>query len=436
MPPNVSFISKTASSSKFEIINHKSQIINPLNILSEIWSSLSHNRFRTAMTGFAVAWGIFMLIVLLGASSGLEHAMRHMVESSIHNKVTLWPGETSIPYNGLPEDRRVTFEERDFFLLSRLSFVDNFTPIVQTGMNVNVGNHYTAANVTAIEPVYKDIFGIELVKGRFLNPIDGDQKRKVCVVDEKLVEELGGADLLNTFIQIGDMNFLVVGVTGVDEGMFSRSATIYMPYKTYKPLFAPKDLFAHVAFSVDDSYYEHHTPEDLAQTIRNILGPSMKFDVNDERAIYVANDVDSSEEISMVIGAIQLFILIVGWLMLVSGVVGVSNIMLVSVRERTKEFGIRKAIGAPPRTILLMVLGESLIITLLFGFIGMYMGTLVIALIDAFVPPQKMFQHPTVDVNMMIIAFVTLVVAGSLAGLTPAIRSMRIKPIEALNYEK
>lgn len=407
-----------------------------MNILSEIWSSLSRNRFRTAMTGFAVAWGIFMLIVLLGASSGLEHAMRNIVESTIHNKVTLWPEYTSLPYKGLPEDRRVTFEERDFLRLSSLPYVDNFTPIVQTRMNVNVRTSYTAANVTSVEPVYKDIYGIELVKGRFLNPMDGAQKRKVCVVDEKLVEELGGADLLNNFIQIGDMNFLVVGVTGIDEGMFSQSATIYMPYNTYKTLFAPKELYVRVAFSVDDSYYEHHTPEDLAQTIRHILGPSMKFDEKDERAIYIQNDANSDEEISMVIGAIQLFILIVGWLMLVSGVVGVSNIMLVSVRERTKEFGIRKAIGAPPRTILLMVLGESMLITLIFGLIGVYMGTLVIALIDAFVPPADMFQHPTVDVNMMIIAFVTLIVAGSLAGLTPAIRSMRIKPIEALNYEK
>ena len=139
---------------------------------------------------------------------------------------------------------------------------------------------------------------------------------------------------------------------------------------------------------------------------------------------------------SKVIYGLQLFILIIGWLMLVSGVVGVSNIMLVSVRERTKEFGIRKAIGAPPRTILLMVLGESLIITLLFGFIGVYLGALVVALIDALVPETMFFKNPSVDVSMIIIAFVTLVVAGSLAGLTPAIRSMRIKPIEALNYEK
>jgi len=166
------------------------------------------------------------------------------------------------------------------------------------------------------------------------------------------------------------------------------------------------------------------------------LSPSMRFDETDDRALYVDNDKEGNEWVNNAMYGIRLFILIIGWLMLVSGVVGVSNIMLVSVRERTKEFGIRKAIGAPPRTILLMVLGESLIITLLFGFIGVYFGALVVALIDTLAPKAEFFQNPSVDVSMIVIAFVTLVVAGCIAGLTPALRTMRIKPIEALNYEK
>ena len=388
------------------------------------------------MTGFAVAWGIFMLIVLLGASSGIEHGLRAVVEGNIRNTVTIWPGWTSIPYKGLPKDRQVYLEERDFLRLRNLPYVNHFTPVLETGLNVNVGDKYTAARVNGVEPVYQDIFGIELVRGRFLNPIDEAQKRKVCVIDEKVMEELGGEDLLNRFLQIGDINCLVVGIAGGDKGVFSRSANIYIPYDTYKTLYFSKHQFAHVAFSVDDTYYEHHTTNDLAQTIRHLLGPSMKCGEEDERAIYINNEKDGYKDISRAIHVIQLFVLIVGWLMLVSGVVGVSNIMLVSVRERTKEFGIRKAIGAPPRVILSTVLGESLLITLLFGVIGIWLGAVVIALVDVFVPESQFFQHPTVDVPMIVVAFVTLTIAGTLAGLTPAIRAVRIKPIEALNYEK
>jgi len=388
------------------------------------------------MTGFAVAWGIFMLIVLLGASSGLEHGMRNTVETNLHNTVTIWPGWTSVPYKGLPKDREVFLSERDFYRLRSLPYVSHFTPIVQTHLNVNTGDKYTSAGVYGVEPVYQDIFGLEIIKGRFVNPLDEAQKRKVCVIDEKVVAELGGVDLLNKFLQIGDINCLVVGIVESDEGIFSRSASIYMPYNTYKTLYFSQKLRAHVTFSVDDSYYERHTPKNLEQTIRHLLAPSMMFDEKDDRAVYISNEKEGNEEIANIMHIIQLFVLIVGWLMLVSGVVGVSNIMLVSVRERTKEFGIRKAIGAPPRTILTTVLGESLIITLLFGIIGIWLGALVIALVDMFVPAAKFFQHPTVDSTMVVIALITLTVAGALAGLTPAIRAVRIKPIEALNYEK
>jgi putative ABC transport system permease protein len=388
------------------------------------------------MTGFAVAWGIFMLTVLLGASSGIEHGMHEMVDGNIRNTVTIWPGWTSMPYKGLPQDRPVIFEERDFLRIRSLSFVDHFTPIVQSNLNVNIGDKYTTADVNGVAPVYMDVFGIEICKGRFLNALDEDKKRKVCVIDEKVVDELGGADLMNKFLQIGNTNCLVVGIAGTNEGFFSRSATIYMPYNTYQALFASQRQYAHVAFSVDDSYYDHHTPDNLEQSLRHLLGPSMKFDEKDDRALFIQNEKNSNEEITRAINVIRIFVLIVGWLMLVSGVVGVSNIMLVSVRERTKEFGIRKAIGAPPYTILTTVMGESLIITLLFGMIGVWLGAVVIALVDLLVPASQFFRHPTVDVTMVIIAFVTLTIAGTLAGLTPAIRAVRIKPIEALNYEK
>ncbi len=406
-----------------------------MNILSEIWSSLSHNRFRTVMTGFAVAWGIFMLIVLLGASSGIEHAMRSQVEGEMKNKVDIYAGWATKPYKGLRADRDIHFSERDLLTLRSLPFVEDFSAVANTMGNVSEEG-YTSGQITGVEANYIRAFGMKMIQGRFINEIDQTQKRKVCVVDEAIVNELGGKDLIGKTIQIKGTNCLVVGVSEKNSGPFARSGRVYIPLSTYDALFSPDHHYDQVVFSVIEAYYANHTPDDLEKTIRHILSPSMFFDETDDNALYVQNEKKGNEWMSKVIYGLQLFILIIGWLMLVSGVVGVSNIMLVSVRERTKEFGIRKAIGAPPRTILLMVLGESLIITLLFGFIGVYLGALVVALIDALVPETMFFKNPSVDVSMIIIAFVTLVVAGSLAGLTPAIRSMRIKPIEALNYEK
>jgi len=387
------------------------------------------------MTGFAVAWGIFMLIVLLGASSGIEHAMQANVGGELTNQVTVWSGWASKPYHGFPADRRVIFSKRDLLTLRSMPFVDEFSAVADKMMNVSEEG-YTSGSITGVEANYARIFAIEMIKGRFINAIDVAEKRKVCVLDEAIVDELGGKDLVGKNIRIGGINCMVVGVRKKNSGPFSRSGVVNIPLSTYDALFSPEHEYDHVVFSVKEEYYAHHTPADLDKSLRHILSPSMHFAEDDDRALYVDNDKEGNEWISNAIHGIQLFILIIGWLMLVSGVVGVSNIMLVSVRERTKEFGIRKAIGAPPRTILLMVLGESLIITLLFGLIGIYLGALVVALIDAFVPETMFFRHPSVDVSMIVIAFLTLVVAGSLAGLTPALRSMRIKPIEALNYEK
>jgi len=387
------------------------------------------------MTGFAVAWGIFMLIVLLGASSGIEHAMLQNVNGELTNQVSIWTGWASKPYHGLPADRAIVFHERDLHTLRSLPFVDDFSAVANMMMYVSEEG-YTTGLITGVEANYNDIFQIELRKGRFVNAIDIAEKRKVCVLDDAIVDELGGKDLLGKNVRLNGINCMVVGVCAKNSGPFSRSGAVYIPLSTYDALFSTEHTYSHVVFSVKDEYYDNHTPDDLEKSIKHLLSPSMCFDEEDDRAIYVENDKKGNEWVTNAIYGLQLFILIIGWLMLVSGVVGVSNIMLVSVRERTKEFGIRKAIGAPPRTILLMVLGESLIITLLFGSIGIYLGALVVALIDVLVQETMFFQHPTVDASMIIIAFVTLVVAGCMAGLTPALRTMRIKPIEALNYEK
>lgn len=405
-----------------------------MNILYEIWSSLSRNRFRTAMTGFAVFWGIFMMIVMLGASSGLEHGIMNQVTGQVSNRVQIWAGWTSKPYKGLSTDRYLHFSDREVELLRSIPEVENVSPVLQTSAVVNIGEHYTTVELNGVPACYGLLDNTKIERGRFINTLDEHERRKICVVDQTTVTELGGEDLIGRTVLISGVNFLVVGVCSSES--YSRTGQAYIPLQTQIAVFSPQMHYRTIMFSVSDSYYAQHQPEDLKKKLYHIFSPVMQFDETDTQAMFINNSREDNAEIRKVLNAIRLFVLIVGWLMLVSGAVGVSNIMLVSVRERTKEFGIRKAIGAPPRTILFTVLGESLLITLIFGLIGVAVGGGIILLLDLYVPQSDFFDRPTLDVPMILTALFTLIAVGCIAGLTPALRALRIKPIEALNYDK
>ena len=418
-----------------------------MGILSEIWSSISQNRFRTAMTGFAVAWGIFILVVLLGASNGLQNGIQDTYGSKASNAVEVNAGWTQLPYKGLPKDRQLYFTLREVNMVRRLPEIEHFSAVVQTGGTLNYGTAYSSVRVLGIEGDYQNILRKHVDQGRFINIHDDADRAKVCVLDKRTVEELGNQDLLGKYIHIGDVPFLVVGICA--NGDRWEGASAHIPLSTCMAIFATdKHINKMVMTTIGADLHQPKTasnqrpwdrpPSPFEQKLRNMLSPMMQFDPDDDGALWVWSQSERVQETNGVMNAIRLFVLIIGICTLISGAVGVSNIMLVSVRERTKEFGIRKAIGAPPRTILLTVVGESVLIAAMFGYIGMFVGIGIMELINSILPPggDFPFRNPTVDIPVVSIATFILVIVGVVAGAIPAVRAMRIKPIEALNYEK
>ncbi|MBR1786023.1 MAG: ABC transporter permease [Paludibacteraceae bacterium] len=416
-----------------------------MNILSEIWSSISRQKFRTAMTGFAVAWGIFILVVLLGASNGLQNGINDRYGNQVNNMVTVYAGHTSMPYKGLKEDRQLYFTEKEATLVRQMPEVELFSIVRNTSMNINYKNQYTTASVKGVENDYQKIYQKDIYKGRFLNNSDNRQMSKVCVIDKRTAQDLMTDSLVGRYLQIGNIPFLIVGIC--ENGNNWEGSTIHIPFSTYKSLYSTDGKFYQMTFTVNDqadvitkaergkSRWESSSP--FEEKLRTVLSPSMQFDKSDNRALWVNSQADEYEQQQGVMNAIRLFVLIIGICTLISGAVGVSNIMLVSVRERTKEFGIRKAIGAPPATILTTVVGESILITAMFGYIGMFVGIGIMELINRFVPQGDFpFRNPTVDIPAVAIATFILIIVGVIAGAIPAIKAMKIKPIEALNYEK
>ena len=418
-----------------------------MNILSEIWSSLSHNRFRTAMTGFAVAWGIFILVVLLGASNGLKNGIQESYGDKVSNMVTVNAGWTSMPYRGFKEDRELYFTEREADILSQLPEVELFAcEASKYGMNINYGTQYSSVTMKGVQGDYQAIYKNTIYKGRFINSLDDLHRAKVCVMNRRAEEELMTENLVGQYIQVGEISFLVVGVC--ENGERWDGATLFIPFSTYMTLFSPDRHFDHITMVLNEKAELKRKSENMLarwdasspfeDKIRAKLSPLMQFDPADQRALWIWNQADNYESQKGVMNAIRLFVLIIGLCTLVSGAVGVSNIMLVSVRERTKEFGIRKAIGAPPRTILATVVGESTLITALFGYIGLFVGIGLMELVNKLIPAggDVPFKNPTVDIPVVILATMILVIVGVVAGAIPAIRAVRIKPIEAMNSDK
>ena len=417
--------------------------------------SIRHNRFRTAMTGFAVAWGIFILVVLLGASNGLQNGIQEMFGNRLTNAVDIWAGWTSMPYNGLKPDRQIYFTNRAAQLVREMPEVELFSAVVNTnGITANYGSKYADITLKGVEGDYQRILRKTVYKGRFLNDLDQQQMNKVCVIDKRSTEELGTDDLVGKYIKLNGISFLVVGVC--ENGDRWEGASALIPLATHQAIFSPDRRFDHMSLTINAdiaaAYADTEPDTDIQENdgrpgpqsnnpferkVRKTLAPVLQYDPRDRRAVGVWSQQESYDQQQGAMTAIRLFVLIIGLCTLVSGAVGVSNIMLVSVRERTKEFGIRKAIGAPPRTILFTVVGESVLITALFGYIGMFVGIGVMELVRKLVPEGDFpFRNPSVDIPAVTTATLILVIVGVIAGAIPAVRAMRIKPIEALNYEK
>lgn len=416
-------------------------------LIKEIWSTSKRNKLRTSLTGFAVAWGIFMLIFPLGAGNGLINAQLQQSTRFLANSMRVFPGETSKAYKGLKEGRSITLNDRDILISNQTygQYVDDVGGrLEQYNVNINYGDNYVASqSLVGVAPTHPKIDKTELIAGRFINEIDMKEQRKNVVLSRSQAKELckDYRSLVGKNVKISNLNFQVVGIYKDDESRNNTEA--FIAYSTIKTIYAKGDDAGSLEFTIKNL----KTREDNKQFEKNYrasINNNHQAAPDDERTIWLWNRYMDNIQMNQGIAIMQTALWIVGLFTLLSGIVGVSNIMLITVKERTREFGVRKAIGAKPWSILKLIITESIIITSFFGYIGMVCGVAANEIMDATIGhttvdtglfKAAMFVNPTVGLGTCIGATITIVIAGTIAGLIPAIKAARIRPIEALRAE-
>ncbi len=417
------------------------------SLLSEIWSTSKRNKLRTSLTGFAVAWGIFMLIFLLGAGNGLINAQLQQHEKFLANSMLVFGGRTSKAYNGLKEGRTIDLNDKDMAITGHTyaNYVDDVGgQLVQSGVNITYGDNYVAAQtLTGVYPSHVKIDKTEMTAGRFINEIDLKERRKSIVLSKSQAKELAKdyRSLVGKTVKISDMAFKVVGIYKGDESRQNTEA--FTAFTTVKTIYGKGDEAGTIEFTLKNLKTKEDN-ESFENNYRASLNKNHQAAPDDERSVWLWNRYMDNIQMNQGIAIIQTALWIVGLFTLLSGIVGVSNIMLITVKERTREFGVRKAIGAKPWSILKLIITESIIMTSFFGYIGMVLGVVANEVMDATIGhtvvdtglfQAAMFVNPTVGIGTCIGATITIVIAGTIAGLIPAVKAARIRPIEALRAE-
>ena len=410
-------------------------------------ATAKRNKLRTALTGFSVAWGIFMIIFLLGAGNGLINAQMQQSNRFMDSSMMVGGGMTTKAYDGLKEGREIQLNDKDIDVTSNEypNIVDDVgATIQQQGNTVNLGENYVSTQMQGVYPNEIRINKKEMLHGRFINDIDLKERRKVIVMGSDDAKELWGGnikDFIGKHVNVGKMAFMVVGIYKSDKS--GRNTSIYTPFTTFRTIYNKGDKTDRIVFSFHGLPTEKANEEFEKNYLARLNG-NHRAAPDDEGAIWIWNRFTQSMQMNTGIGIIQTALWIIGLFTLLSGIVGVSNIMLITVKERTREFGIRKAIGATPWSILKLIIIESVIITTFFGYVGMLLGVAANEYMDATIGhttvnsgvfEATMFLNPTVGIDVCIEATLVMIIAGTIAGLIPARKAAKIRPIEALRAE-
>lgn len=404
-------------------------------LFGEILQTLRNNRLRTALTGLSVSWGVFMLIVLLGVARGVTNSFEYNMGQTSKAKIRIYSGQTSKPYHGNREGRRIYMSMADMGLLEdeHPDFIENVTSSMYLGSgNITTGGNSVSASPSGLYPIDVKNQGYKITDGRSINQRDMQQRAKVMVLPSNYAQQLfppDGASALGSRINYNGLSFTVVGVY---ESEWDR--TVIIPFSTAMMLTGNEDKL-----SVVTVYLKNLSTEDDARRAENEIRATMAqakdYSPDDSSALWFSNSLANSLQGAKVMGMLNMAVWILGLLTLLTGIVGISNIMFVSVRERTHEIGIRRAIGAKPRSVLTQVIAESVAITLLFGYIGIVLGMVVTQIISLIVGETDFMRNPTINISIAIEVTIVLAFAGALAGLFPALRALKIKPVEALRDE-
>ncbi len=411
----------------------------------EILEVLTKNWFRTILTAFGVFWGILILIILLAAGKGLENGIKSDFDNIATNTMFIWTRSTTKAYDGLPKDREFNFKIRDVSLLRenfpQLRFISPRNQLggFQGTNNVVRGIQTGAYNVYGDYPEFIEQEPMLITRGRFINHNDIEEKRKVAIIGQGVVRELydRGEEILGTYIKIQGVNFVVVGTyrkSSNDGNGEEAQKQIFVPFTAFSQAFNRADNVGWMAITAQDETSISSMKEDIVSFLKG----QHRVHPEDQRAIGYFDLFEQFNRVESLFGAMRFIAYFVGILVLLSGIIGVSNIMLIVVKERTKEIGIRRALGEDPWSIRKQILLESIFLTLISGMAGISVGALFIYGINALLDmsgPVDMFANPSVNLGVVVVALTILIISGLLAGFIPAQSAIRVKPIDALRTE-
>lgn len=408
----------------------------------EIWNTVKKNKLRTLITAFNVSWGIFILIILIGFGNGFHNGVQQQFNDDATNSLWIRPGQTSVAYKGMKPGKNISFTNADYKeIQSKVAGIEHLTGryYVSGEFTVRYKDRYSSFNIRACHPDHLQLEKTLITSGRFINEIDISQRRKVTAIGTKVVDVLfGSEDPIGKYITINGIQYKVVGVYK-DEGNENEMKVIYIPISTAQIAYGGGNRIHQLMLTMGNASVAES--KEIESAIHTLLSENHIFSKEDKKAVNMYNSLENFQRFTDLFAAIKIFLFIVGIFTLVAGVVGLSNIMLIVVKERTKEIGIRKAIGATPNSVVGLFLQEALIITLLSGYVGLVAGIFFIEygllsnLMALFGFPMDFFVAPNVSLQVAVTATIVLVLAGTLAGYFPARKAAKIRPIEALKDE-
>jgi len=400
------------------------------------------NPFRTFLSSLGVGWGLFMILITVGASNGLEEGVKSDMGNRVKNSAFLWTHRTTMPYKGYPKGRYFSLNTADVaFLEENATSLEAVAPRNQLGgwrggNNVAHGLKTAACGVYGDVPVYKDIDPIVMMEGRYINQRDLVDRRKVAVIGKRAKQLLFDRDeqAVGSHIQIQGVTFTVVGVyrsqqTGEDAEESENN--IFTPYTTFNHAFHMGDEVGWLSLLIREDV---HGDTAMAEVFR-LLKAQKSIHPNDDRAFGNWSMAEMHEEMSTVFGAFRWVSFVFGGLALFAGVIGIMNIMLITIKERTQELGVRRALGATPAVIVVQIMVETLTLTVFAGLIGGVLGVFALEALDTYLAASEsngIFRHPHVTLDVLVTALTTMTILGAFAGILPALRALRVQPVEAL----
>ena len=402
----------------------------------EIFETIRKNKLRTILSGFTVALGIFIFVILSGFGNGLQNTFKEFFVDDATNVLRIFPGRTSKPYKGFKAKRRIELENSDIeaIKINFPLFLEYITPRISRGASVKYNNKSDNYTTRAIAPSHQASEKTIIMEGRFINEADIKNKTKYAVIGRKVATDLfGKEDPMGKYLDVGKIAFKVIGVFK-DAGGDNEESYIYIPYTTRQLIEKANDNVDQIIIAYKPSI-GHSGAISLEKKLRLFLKKRKSIDPTDQSGIFIRNVADELKRNEDFAGVLEAIVIFVAIGTLIAGIIGISNIMVFVVKERTKELGIRKALGASPKSVILMILQESVFITLISGYFGLASGMLLLKNIGTALEEDYFIKNPYVDLSTAIISTFILIIFGGIAGYIPAKRAARIKPIIALRDE-